>query len=88
VSKNKPIQGNVPVNQTNLFNPKLSNAFATDRERAMEKTIIPAIEAEAGNMNAAARRLGISIDTLRRWIAKEPKLDKALTRARIAALRE
>jgi transcriptional regulator with PAS, ATPase and Fis domain len=82
----KPVQGNMPVNQSNLFNPKLSNAFATNREQAMKKTIIPAIEAEGGNMNAAARRLGISIDTLRRWVDKEPALTKALTSARIAAL--
>jgi transcriptional regulator with PAS, ATPase and Fis domain len=69
------------------MNPKLSHDFANDRERAL-KVILAAIKSEEGNLNAVARKLEVSIDTLRRWVNKEPRIREALDTARIKAIKE
>jgi transcriptional regulator with PAS, ATPase and Fis domain len=75
------------MDPSRTLNPKLSHDFAHNRERAL-KTILKAIEAESGNLNATARKLSISIDTMRRWVAKEPRIREALDAARIKAIKE
>lgn len=75
------------MDPTRLLNPQLSHAFAEDREGALKKTILPAVKKEDGNLSAIARTLGISVDTLRRWASKEPKLRKAIDDARVRAIR-
>ena len=70
-----------------IMNPKLSHDFAHNRDRAL-KPILAAVKSEGGVLNAVARKLEISIDTLRRWMAKEPKIREALDAARIKAIKE
>lgn len=74
------------MDPTRVMNPRLSHDFAHNRERALKK-ILPAVTVEQGNMSATARRLSISIDTLRRWVDKEPKLRQAFDAARIQAIK-
>jgi len=70
-----------------LMNPQLSFDFAHNRKRAL-KAILKAVEVEQGNLSATARQLSVSIDTLRRWVDKEPEIRRALDKARIQAIKD
>ncbi len=75
------------MDPTRLLNPALNHDFANDRAKALA-VILPVVEAQRGNLTAIARELRLGIDTVRRWIRKEPKLRKAVERARITAIKE
>jgi transposase-like protein len=75
------------LDPTRLLNPKLSDDFANNRDAAL-KAIIPAVRETKGNVAATARRLGISVDTLRRWMRREPKIQREFNEARIRAIRD
>lgn len=75
------------MDPTRLLNPKLSRKFADDRSAALRDDLLPAVKAEEGNLNGTARRLKISVDTLRRWLNKEPRLKAAFEKARIRAIK-
>lgn len=75
------------MDESRMLNPRLNFDFAHNRDRVLPK-ILKAIEAEDGNLAATARRLGVSVDTLRRWSKRDDDVHKALAKARIQAIKE
>ena len=74
------------MNLKNRLNPELCDAMDTDPDRALTKTIIPAVKAERGNLAATARRLTVDPGTLRNWQARFQRLRQAFVDARVKAL--
>ncbi len=75
------------MDESRMLNPMLIERFATSDATAIAE-ICAALAANDGNLSATARTLSISIDTLRRWLRKEPRLARARDKARIDAIRE
>lgn len=74
------------MNPHNQLNPKLCDLMRRDADRGLTEIVIPAVNAEKGNLAAAARRLSISSSTMLNWSQKMPRLRQAIVDARVRAL--
>ena len=76
------------MNLKNRLNPELCDDMDKNPDRALDKTVIPAVKAERGNLSATARRLNVDQGTLRNWQARFPRLKQAFVTARVDAIKD